>query len=69
MAGLILLSIYIAMYLAVAGVVHVLTSPDAAAVAANSSMAPASVATAKNPAVNAGDLPSRRNSEPSADRY
>ena len=68
-AGAISLGIYIAMYLTVAGVVRVLTSPDAVAVAPDSSMARASAATASNAAVGAGDSPSRYDSEPSADSH
>jgi len=64
-AGLTLLGIYVAMYLIVAGLVHVLTSPDAAAIASERSTAPASTATASNPAVDADDSPSRHNGEPS----
>src|SRR5256885_8170801 len=41
-AGLTLLGIYVAMYLIVAGLVHVLTSPDAPAIASERSAAPAS---------------------------
>lgn len=44
--GVISLAIYIAMYLTVAGVVRVLASPDAAAVAPDSATAPASTAAA-----------------------
>ena len=62
-AGLTLLCIYVAMYLIVAGLVHVLTSPDAAAIASERSAAPASAATAPNPAVGADDSPFRHNGE------
>lgn len=69
-AAAILLGIYIAMYLVVGGVVHVLASLDAtAAVAPDRSMAPASAATASSPPVGVGDSPSRHNSEPSTDGY
>jgi hypothetical protein len=54
-SGLILLGIYIAMYLAVGGVVHLLTSPDAAAVAPDISMARAPAAIASSRAESAGD--------------
>ena len=56
-AGLTLLGIYVAMYLIVAGLVHVLTSPDAAAIASERSAAPASAATASNPAIGADHSP------------
>jgi hypothetical protein len=68
-AGAISLGIYIAMYLTVAGIVRVLTSTDAAGVAPDSSTAHASAAAASNPAVGAGDSPSRHDSEPSADGH
>jgi len=59
-AAAILLGIYIAMYLAVAGVVHVLAWPDAAAaVAPDFSLAPALDAVASNPPVSAGESPRR----------
>ena len=61
-AGMTLLGIYIAMYLAVAGVTHVLTSPDAAAVAPDSSMARAS-----NSSIGASDSTSHFGSAQSAD--
>ena len=66
-AGMTLLGIYIAMYLAVAGVIRVLTSPDAAPVAPDSSIAHASVAAVSNPVVGAGDSRSHHDGEPSAD--
>jgi hypothetical protein len=53
-AAPILLAVVIAMYLAVAGVVHVLVSRDAAAVVPDSSPTPASAATASDPPVSAG---------------
>ena len=70
-AGMTLLGIYIAMYLAVAGVIRVLTSPDAAAAAfaSDSSMATASAATAPNPAVGAGNSPSGHKNKPSVDGH
>jgi len=69
-AGMVLLGIYIAMYLAVAGVIHVLTSPDAAtAMAPEGSMAPASAASASNPTAAADDSPSHHNDEPPTDGY
>ena len=69
-AGMVLLGIYIAMYLAVAGVIHVLTSPDAAtAMAPEGSMAPASAASASNPTAAADDSPSHHNDEPATDGY
>jgi hypothetical protein len=52
----VVLGIYIAMYLAVAGVVHVLALLDAAAaVAPDSSMAPSAAATTSSPPVGEGD--------------
>jgi hypothetical protein len=66
-AGVVLLGIYIAMYLAVAGVIHVLTSPDAAAVASERSTVPASTATASNQTAGAHDSPSPHNGEPATD--
>jgi hypothetical protein len=68
-SGLILLGIYIAMYLAVGGVVHILTSPDAAAVASDISMARMPAAIASSRAESAGDSPSRHNGEAPTDRY
>jgi hypothetical protein len=56
-AGVTLLCIYIAMYLAIAGVVHVLTSPDAAPVAPDSSMAHTSAATASTSQASASESP------------
>jgi hypothetical protein len=68
-AGLTLLGIYIAMYLAVGGVVRVLTPPDAAtAVASCSSMAHAS-ATASSRPDSSGDSSSRHDGESSTDGY
>jgi hypothetical protein len=67
-AGAISLAIYIAMYLAVAGVIRAITSPGAA-IAPDSSMTHASAATTSNPAAGAGDSDSRPDNEPSADRY
>jgi hypothetical protein len=64
-AGLLSLGIYIAMYLAVAGVVRVLTPSDAVAVAPNG--APA--ATAPKLPIDTLNLPSRHSSESSADGY
>jgi hypothetical protein len=64
-AGLLSLGIYIAMYLAVAGVFHVLTPPDAVAIAPNG----ASAATASKPPVDTANFPSGRSSESSADGY
>ncbi len=64
-AGLFSLSIYIAIYLAVAGALHVLTPSDAVAVAPNGTLA----ATVSKPPVDAANLPSHRSSESSADGY
>jgi len=64
-AGLLSLGIYIAMYLAVAGVVRVLTSADAVAVAPNG--APA--ATASKLPIDTLNLASPHGSESSADGY
>jgi cysteine synthase len=59
--GMILLGISIAMYLAAAGIVHVLTSPDAVAtIVPEGSMAPASLATASKPAAGADHWPWRQ---------
>jgi hypothetical protein len=66
-AGLLSLGIYIAMYLAVAGVVRVLTPSDAVAVAPSGPTAAA--ATASKPPFDAGNLPSLHSSRPSADGY
>ena len=68
-AGMVLLGIYIAMYLAVASVIHVLTLPDAAALASERSTVPASTAAASNQTAGADDSPSRRNAEASTDGY
>jgi hypothetical protein len=56
-AAPILLAIVIAMYLAAAGVVHVLVSRDAAAVVPDSSRTPASAATASDSPISAGQSP------------
>jgi hypothetical protein len=54
----ILISTYIAMYLAIAGITHALTSPDAAAaIAPYSSMARAPAATKSGPPIGAGESP------------
>ena len=66
-AGLTLLGIYIAMYLAVGGVVRLLTSPDAVAVAPDSSMTHASATSSRRD--RAGDSPSYHNGEASTDGY
>jgi hypothetical protein len=63
-AGLVSLGIYIAMYLVVAGILHVLTPSDAVTVVPNG----ASAATASKP-VDATNLPARRSAESSADGY
>jgi hypothetical protein len=68
-AGVISLGIYIAMYLTVAGVIRVVTPPDPAPAAPDSSIAHASAATASNPAAGASDSRSRHDNEPSADGY
>ena len=55
-SAVVLLSIYIAMYLAVAGITHVLTSPDAAAaITLDSSIAPPAAATASTSPAGVGD--------------
>jgi hypothetical protein len=57
------------MYLAVAGAVHGLAWPDAAAaVASNISLAPALVAVASNSPVNAGESPQRDSSSQGSER-
>ena len=54
----VLISTYIAMYLAIAGITHVLTSPDAAAaIAPYSSMACASPATASDSNIDVAESP------------
>jgi hypothetical protein len=68
-AGIVLLGIYMAMYLAVAGVIHVLTSADAASAASERSTVPASTATASRQTAGANDSPSRYSGEPAADGY
>ena len=61
-AGFLLLGVYIAMYLAVAGFIRLLTPADAVAVAPNGPTMPASVATESKSLVDT-------RSEPSADGY
>lgn len=56
-AAAILLGIYVAMHLAVGGVIHVLTPPDAVAAAPDSPTARPSDATASNPAGGAAESP------------
>jgi hypothetical protein len=68
-AGFLLLGIYIAMYLAVAGFVHFLTPADAVAIAPNGSTIPASAAIAPKPPAETADRPSLHRSEPSVDGY
>jgi hypothetical protein len=56
-AAAILLGIYVAMHLAVGGVIHVLTPPDAVAAAPDNPMARPSAATASNPVGGAAESP------------
>ena len=67
--GFLLVGVYIAMYLAVAGFIRLLTPADAVAVAPNGSTMPASVASESKPPVDTGNLPALHSSEPSADGY
>jgi len=67
-AGFLSLGIYIAMYLAVAGFLHLLTPAEAVAVAPNGSTMP-SAAIASKASVDTGNLPSLHSSKPSTDGY
>ena len=67
--GFLLLGIYIAMYLAVAGFVHFLTPAYAVAVAPDGSTIPASAAIAPKPSVETADRTSLHRSKPSVDGY